>query len=113
MHEKNNMNFLHIIFLEYYKYRMQNSNALTIHPLVLIGGALTFIAGLAWNDAFKNLIDHYYPENSNSAVFAKFTYAIIITIIIIVIGFVIYIANIEIAKIKKVIVGYELALNKK
>lgn len=43
--------------------------------------ALGLIAGLAWNDAMRSLIEHLFPLTSNS-VFAKFTYAILLTLIV-------------------------------
>ncbi|XWV25381.1 hypothetical protein QJ856_gp0383 [Tupanvirus deep ocean] len=80
---------------------MQNSNAIAISPIVLIGGALTFVGGLAWNDAFKTLIDSYYPDKSKNTVFAKFLYAIVVTIVIIIISFSIYMVNNKFTKFKK------------
>ncbi len=44
-----------------------------------IVGALGIVAGLAWNDAVKALIDYIFPAAQNS-VKAKFSYAILITI---------------------------------
>lgn len=44
-----------------------------------IVAALGLVAGLAWNDAIKSLIDYLFPLSGNS-VWAKFTYALIITL---------------------------------
>jgi len=43
-----------------------------------IMGAFSLVAGLAWNEAIKGLIDHIYPSTA-SGVWAKFVYAVIIT----------------------------------
>jgi len=44
------------------------------------------VAGLAWNDAIKSLIEKFYPAGSNGLI-AKFAYAILITLIIIIVSF--------------------------
>lgn len=46
--------------------------------------AFGFVAGLAWNEAVKSLIDQVFPKSSNS-VLIKFVYAIIVTIFIVII----------------------------
>ena len=46
--------------------------------------AFGLVAGLAWNEAIKSLIDQLFPFNKES-VSIKFIYAVIITIIIVVI----------------------------
>lgn len=43
-----------------------------------IMGALSLVAGLAWNEAIKGMIDYIYPATT-SGVWAKFVYAIVIT----------------------------------
>lgn len=48
-----------------------------------ISAALGLVAGLAWNDAIKALIDSIYP-NSGGGVAAKFIYAGIVTIAIVI-----------------------------
>ncbi len=50
-----------------------------------IAAALGLVAGLAWNDAIKSLIDLFFPEQ-NAAVLPKFIYAIVITIIVVLIS---------------------------
>ena len=50
-----------------------------------MAGALGLVAGLAWNDAIKALIDILFPF-SKTGIWAKFTYAVIITIIVVFIG---------------------------
>jgi FtsH-binding integral membrane protein len=47
-----------------------------------IAAALGLVAGLAWNEAIKGLIDHYFPIQRDS-VWAKLWYAIIITIVVV------------------------------
>lgn len=47
-------------------------------------GAFSLVAGLAWNEAVKSFIDQFFPFSGNS-VLIKFIYAIIVTIIIVVI----------------------------
>lgn len=46
---------------------------------VLITGAFTFVAGLAWNDAIQNLISTYISPGKT--VFSQLVYAVIITLI--------------------------------
>lgn len=46
-------------------------------------GALGLVAGLAWNDAIKALIDQIFPL-SKDTVIAKFVYAAIITVVIVI-----------------------------
>lgn len=47
-----------------------------------IAAALGLVAGLAWNEAIKGLIDHYFPIQRDS-VWAKVWYAVIITLIVV------------------------------
>ena len=47
-----------------------------------IEGSLGIIAGLAWNEAVKALIEYLIPVSSNT-VLAKFIYAVTMTIIIV------------------------------
>jgi len=46
---------------------------------------LGLVAGLAWNDAIKALIEELFPVGRNS-VLAKFIYAALITLIVVVVG---------------------------
>ena len=50
-----------------------------------IATALGLVAGLAWNEAIKGLIDSIYPAG-NGGLGAKFIYAIVITIAIVVVS---------------------------
>lgn len=46
--------------------------------------AFGFVAGLAWNDAIKALIDFAFPLGTDGLV-AKFLYAAVVTIVVIVV----------------------------
>ncbi len=46
-----------------------------------LAAGLGLVAGLAWNDAIKAVIDHFLPDNA-STIIAKVVYALAITIII-------------------------------
>jgi hypothetical protein len=48
-------------------------------------GALGLVAGLAWNDAIRSLIDELFPLSKNSLL-AKFVYAILITIVVVILS---------------------------
>ena len=50
-----------------------------------IMGALSLVAGLAWNEAIKGMIDLIYPATA-SGVWAKFIYAIVITVFLTIIA---------------------------
>ncbi len=53
-----------------------------IRTVGYIVGAFGLVAGLAWNDAIRSLIEHLFPVEVNS-LWAKFIYAIIITLVVI------------------------------
>jgi hypothetical protein len=57
--------------------------------------ALGLVAGLAWNEAVRALIDSFFKTTQNSLT-AKFTYAVLITIIIVVIST--YLVRLSISK---------------
>jgi hypothetical protein len=50
-----------------------------------IATALGLVSGLAWNEAIKGLIDMIYPAG-NSGLGAKFLYAIVITVAIVIVS---------------------------
>lgn len=50
--------------------------------------ALSVVAGLAWNDAVKELIAMFFPEQANGLV-AKFCYAVSITFVVVILTLVI------------------------
>ena len=47
--------------------------------------ALGLVAGLAWNDAIKSLIESLFPF-AKGGIFVKFVYAIIITVVVVFVG---------------------------
>lgn len=47
--------------------------------------AFGFVAGLAWNDAIKGLIDFAFPLGTESLI-PKFIYAILATVIVVVVS---------------------------
>ena len=48
-----------------------------------IGAGFGLVAGLAWNDAIKVLIEYLFPF-PQSTIFAKFLYAIVITVAVVI-----------------------------
>lgn len=50
--------------------------------LGFITGGLGLVAGLAWNDAIKVLIEYLFPLDKNGLL-AKFIYAIVITLAVV------------------------------
>jgi len=50
-----------------------------------ITAALGLIAGLAWNEAIKALIEEFIPLGENT-LWAKLIYALLVTIIIVIVG---------------------------
>ncbi len=59
----------------------QEIRARTIGYIV---SAMGLIAGLAWNDAIKALIEHVVP-NAGNALWLKFLYAIVITTVVVIV----------------------------
>lgn len=50
-----------------------------------VTAALGLVAGLAWNDAIKSLIETVFPF-ATTGIFAKFFYAILVTLVVILIS---------------------------
>jgi hypothetical protein len=50
-----------------------------------ITAAFGLVAGLAWNDAIRSFIEYIFPNKQNT-VTAKFIYAILITILVVIVG---------------------------
>lgn len=50
-----------------------------------VTAGLGLVAGFAWNDAIKSLIEYFFPLEQNS-LWAKFIYAIIITLGVVIIS---------------------------
>lgn len=44
--------------------------------------AFGFVAGLAWNEAIKALIEYLFPLSTNT-LWAKFLYAIVVTLVVV------------------------------
>jgi len=53
-----------------------------------IVGALGLVAGLAWNDAIRALIEYVFPMDQGS-VWAKFIYAALVSVILVVAAYLI------------------------
>ncbi len=51
----------------------------------LILAAFGFVAGLAWNEAIKALIEEVFPQH-NSSVWAKLTYALLVTLLVVLVS---------------------------
>lgn len=52
------------------------------HTVAYILAALSFVVGLAWNDAIKTLIEYFFPLNGNSII-AKLMYAFLVTFVVV------------------------------
>jgi hypothetical protein len=52
--------------------------------LAYIGGAMGLVAGLAWNDAIKELIQYAFPLATDTLA-AKFIYAGLVTVVVVII----------------------------
>lgn len=63
---------------------MKNQTSLEIknQTISYITGAFGLVAGLAWNDAIKALIDYFFPF-SKSTLGVKFLYAVLITFVVV------------------------------
>ncbi|HAS84584.1 MAG TPA: hypothetical protein DCS23_00710 [Candidatus Yonathbacteria bacterium] len=59
------------------------TNEVRERSMTYIAGGLGIVVGLAWNEAIKSLIDYLYPASSANSISAKFVYAIIITVIVV------------------------------
>jgi hypothetical protein len=51
-----------------------------VNPFTVLAGSLTFVAGLAWNEAVQSGINEYYPDRN--AFRAKLVYAVVVTLLI-------------------------------
>lgn len=51
--------------------------------LTYIAGGLGFVAGLAWNEAIKALIDFLFPAFSSNIIIVKFLYAFFVTLVVV------------------------------
>lgn len=55
--------------------------------------ALGLVAGLAWNDAIKSLIERFFPASSGSDLALKFIYAGLITLTVVTVS--VYLARLD------------------
>ena len=55
-----------------------------LQTLALVNSAFALVAALAWNEAVKALIDHYFKSGSD--LYSRFAYAIIITVFVVIIS---------------------------
>lgn len=49
--------------------------------------ALGLVAGLAWNNAVQGFIEYFFPANKSGSIWAKFIYAVILTLVVVFISF--------------------------
>ena len=52
------------------------------HTIGYVLAALSFVVGLAWNDAIKTLIEYFFPLNQDN-ILAKLIYAFFVTLIVV------------------------------
>ncbi|MDP3724930.1 MAG: DUF5654 family protein [Nanoarchaeota archaeon] len=57
-----------------------------------ITGAFGVIAGLAWNDFVKALIENVFPSEENGTIWAKLVYAAVMTLVVV--GVTVYLSRI-------------------
>lgn len=68
--------------------KISNNNLkkeIKIRTISYITAALGLVAGLAWNDAIRSLIENIFPV-ANKTLWAKFIYAVLITIVVVAIS---------------------------
>jgi cell division protein FtsX len=63
------------------------SNQVRAKVVGYVLAAFGLVAGLAWNDAVKSSIDRFFPLDQGNVII-KFAYALAITIVVVVIGWV-------------------------
>jgi hypothetical protein len=61
-------------------FKETNKQAL-VQSLTLINTAFALVAGLAWNEAIKSLIDRYLP--ATTGLYSKFAYAFVLTLVVV------------------------------
>lgn len=54
--------------------------------ITMIVTSFSFVAGLAWNEAIKSAIEHFFP--TGNGMFAKLIYALLLTILVVSVSFV-------------------------
>jgi len=79
------MIFLLVIFrMNYFDHSGLKKQLKKQFPVIIIG-ALTLAASLAWNDAITAIINRYIPENKHKNAIYKLLYAIFLTFLIVVV----------------------------
>lgn len=63
------------------------SHEIRTQTITLILAAFGFVAGLAWNEAIRAAIDHFFPVDASESLWAKFIYAVFVTVLLVVGGF--------------------------
>jgi hypothetical protein len=75
--------------------------AYQIHVSTLVAGALTFTAALAWNEAAKTGIQSLYPQPTEGSFRATALYAIVVTILVVIVFTILQIATKTSAELRK------------
>lgn len=86
---------------------MSTKNVDLINPFVIVAGSLSFVAGLAWNEAIQSSISDYYPAETKKNTSAKFMYALLVTVIIIIMAIFIKYLNDATTQIRVVVSDIE------
>ncbi len=58
-------------------------NEVRDRTMMYVLGGLGIVVGLAWNEAIKGLIEHVFPFAGGGSLLAKFLYAIILTLVVV------------------------------
>jgi uncharacterized membrane protein len=80
-----NNNFMAVIKTKIKKEISGVKDEITNKTVGYIVTALGLVAGLAWNDAIKSAIEHFFPAEQNGLT-AKFIYAVSITLVVVLIS---------------------------
>jgi hypothetical protein len=78
-----------------------------VNPLSIVAGSLAFVGGLAWNDAIQAWIGEYYPVNEKKNAQAKLLYALIVTMIIVIVVLFLRYVNETAVSIGSIAIKYE------
>jgi hypothetical protein len=54
---------------------------------VLFTSGMGLVAALAWNEAIKNMFDQIFPQQDKNSIWALFGYAVVVTIVIVVVTY--------------------------